>query len=92
MDDFALQVTVLGRDLLVTSLLLVAPVIVVSLLVGLLISIGQTITSVQEQTLSFAPRIVAVVVTMLFLIPWYLSTLKDFCDRIFIDYMGEMIR
>ena len=92
MEDFAIHVTVLGRDLLMTSLLLVAPVIIVSLLVGLIISIGQTVTSVQEQTLSFAPRIVAVVVTMLFMIPWYLTTMQEFCDRIFVDYMGDMIR
>lgn len=68
----------IGRDLMVASLLLVAPVVVVSLAVGLLISIAQTVTSIQEQTLTFAPRIVAVVGIVIFLTPWYLQTLRTF--------------
>ena len=56
----------------------VAPVVVVSLAVGLLISIAQTVTSIQEQTLTFAPRIVAVVGIVIFLTPWYLQTLRTF--------------
>ena len=50
----------LGRELLLTAMLLALPTVLVSLVVGLLISIFQTITSIQEQTLSFAPRILAV--------------------------------
>jgi flagellar biosynthetic protein FliQ len=73
----------IGRDLMVASLLLVAPVVIVSLVVGLIISIGQTITSIQEQTLTFAPRIVAVVAVVIFLTPWYLSTLKTFTLKMF---------
>ncbi len=68
----------IGRDLMVVALLLVAPVVIVSLIVGLFISIAQTVTSIQEQTLTFAPRIVAVVGIVIFLTPWYLSTLKTF--------------
>jgi flagellar biosynthetic protein FliQ len=72
------QAIAIGRDLMVASLLLVAPVVVVSLAVGLLISIAQTVTSIQEQTLTFAPRIVAVVGIVIFLTPWYLQTLRTF--------------
>ena len=79
MDD-AIQI---GRDLMLASLLLVAPVVVVALAVGLIISIAQTITSIQEQTLTFAPRIVAVVGIVIFLTPWYLRTLKDFTVGMF---------
>ena len=68
----------IGRSLLSTSLLLVAPIVIVSLIVGVLISIAQTVTSIQEQTLTFAPRIVAVVGIIVLLLPWYLSTLKTF--------------
>jgi flagellar biosynthetic protein FliQ len=68
----------IGRSLLSTSLLLVAPIVIVSLVVGVLISIAQTITSIQEQTLTFAPRIVAVVAVIVLLTPWYLSTMKNF--------------
>ena len=54
MQDFTMIAIEVGRDLMLTSLLLVAPVVLISLLVGLVISIGQTITSIQEQTLTFA--------------------------------------
>lgn len=69
---------IIGRDLMLTSLLLVSPIVIVSLVVGLFISVAQTVTSIQEQTLTFAPRIVAVVGIVILLTPWYLSTLKTF--------------
>ncbi len=75
---------------MITSLILVAPVVIVSLLVGLLISIGQTVTSIQEQTLTFAPRIIAVVGIVIFLTPWYLQMMQSFTDRM-MHYMSEMI-
>ncbi|HMO13590.1 MAG TPA: flagellar biosynthesis protein FliQ [Pirellulaceae bacterium] len=74
---------IIGRDLMMVALLLSAPVVIVSLLVGVTISIMQTVTSIQEQTLTFAPRIVAVVAIVIFLTPWYLSTLKNFTMRMF---------
>jgi len=79
----------IGRELMMLSLLLSAPVVIVSLIVGLSISIAQTITSVQEQTLTFAPRIVAVVGIVIFLTPWYLSTLSTFTVRM-IERMAEV--
>jgi flagellar biosynthetic protein FliQ len=54
------HVEMLSKDLLWTGLLLVGPAVITSLVVGLVVSIIQTITSIQEQTLSFAPRILAV--------------------------------
>ena len=78
MDMDMLDAIKIGRDVMAAALLLVAPVVIVSLVVGLLISIAQTVTSIQEQTLTFAPRIVAVVGIVIFLTPWYLNTLKTF--------------
>lgn len=72
----------ISRDLLLTSLLLVAPIVIVSLIVGLAISIFQTVTSIQEQTLTFAPRIVAVVAITILLTPWYLATLKNYTTEL----------
>ena len=76
-----------GREFFSMALLLAAPVVVVSLLVGLMISIGQTVTSVQEQTLSFAPRIVAGVVVMMSMASWYLTTLQTYT----VDMFAKMI-
>lgn len=73
----------IGRELMMTSLVLVAPIVIVSLVVGLVISVFQTVTSIQEQTLTFAPRIVAVVGVIIFLTPWYLKTLKSYTTELF---------
>jgi flagellar biosynthetic protein FliQ len=85
------DVVYIGRNLLYTSLLLVAPVVIVSLIVGLLISIGQTITSIQEQTMTFAPKIVAVVVVLLVGLPWYLQTMQTFTIDLF-SFMSKVIK
>jgi flagellar biosynthetic protein FliQ len=75
------QVTQIGRDLLLTALLLSLPTVAISLIVGLVISSLQTITSVQEQTLSFAPRILAVGVVLVISLPWTLRVATGFTIR-----------
>lgn len=75
------QVTQIGRDLLLTALLLSLPTVAISLIVGLVISILQTITSVQEQTLTFAPRILAVGIVLLISLPWTLRVMTGFTLR-----------
>ncbi|MCR9293710.1 MAG: flagellar biosynthetic protein FliQ [bacterium] len=77
------NVAELSRNFFMMSLLLTSPVVIVSLIVGLVISIGQTVTSIQEQTLSFAPRIIAVVVLLIFMTNWYLVTLQNYTMNLF---------
>jgi len=55
-----------------------APMMVIALVVGLIISIFQATTQIQEQTLAFVPKIIAVLVALLMFGPWILSTLVDF--------------
>ncbi|ANS74012.1 flagellar biosynthetic protein FliQ [Paenibacillus yonginensis] len=55
-----------------------APMLIIALVVGLIISIFQATTQIQEQTLAFVPKIVAVLVAMLLFGPWILTTLVDF--------------
>jgi flagellar biosynthetic protein FliQ len=76
-----LNVVEICQDLLITAMWLSGPPIIVSLVVGLIISLAQTITSVQEQTLSFAPRIVAVGLVMLLMMPWMLQQTTSFTMR-----------
>lgn len=73
----------IGRELLYTALLLSIPTVATSLIVGLLISVLQTITSVQEQTLTFAPRIVVVGLVLAFTLPWILNVLIGFTHKMF---------
>ncbi len=55
-----------------------APMMIIALVVGLIISIFQATTQIQEQTLAFVPKIVAVLLSILVFGPWILSTLVDF--------------
>jgi flagellar biosynthetic protein FliQ len=75
------EVLAMARDLVITTALLTAPTILVSILVGTVISMLQTITSIQEQTLSFAPRMAAVYVVALLTLPWSLNQLLSFTHR-----------
>lgn len=77
----SLQVLDIARDLMLTTLLLSAPALAASLVVGLAVSILQTVTSIQEQTLSFAPRLAAVLAAMLLTLPWSLRVLEAFTLR-----------
>lgn len=54
------------------------PVLMVSLIVGLLISIFQTVTSIQEQTLTFVPKIICVFLALIFLGNWMMTNMVDF--------------
>lgn len=85
------DVVLIAREFFAMALLLTAPVVAVSLVVGLLISIGQTVTSIQEQTLSFAPRIISVVFLLIFLANWYLTTLQNYTLGL-MTHMVELVK
>ena len=61
------------QNVFVLILVLSAPVLIVSVVVGLLVSIFQTITQIQESTLTFVPKIIAGMVTIIILMPWMLN-------------------
>lgn len=68
----------LSRATLTTALMLVTPALIVGMAVGLLVSFFQTLTSLQEQTLTIVPKMLAVIATLLLLMPWILGTLQEF--------------
>ncbi|TCL40142.1 flagellar biosynthetic protein FliQ [Anaerospora hongkongensis] len=86
--DLALQV---GRDALYMVMLVSAPMLGFGLLVGVLVSIFQATTQIQEQTLSFIPKIIAVFVSILIFGPWMLSLLVDYTRNILVS-LPQMIR
>jgi flagellar biosynthetic protein FliQ len=87
----ATDVMAIARDLMMTAMLLSLPAVGASLLVGLVVSILQTVTSVQEQTLSFAPRLVAVGAVVLLTLPWSLQIAQGFTMRM-IERLAEAAR
>ncbi|WP_019119131.1 flagellar biosynthesis protein FliQ [Brevibacillus massiliensis] len=66
-----------------TILLVTAPALGIGLVVGLLVSIFQATTQIQEQTLAFIPKIVAVMLALLVFAPWMLKTLVEFTMSIY---------
>lgn len=78
-EEFVLSI---GRDALYTALLVAGPLLLLSLSVGLIISIFQATTQIQEQTLSFVPKIVAVFLGLVLFGPWMLQIMREFTVRI----------
>ena len=73
----------LGQDALMVVLIVCAPMLGLGLTVGLMVSVFQATTSIQEQTLAFIPKIIAVFVAILIFGPWMLSIMVEFCTGIF---------
>ena len=65
---------------------LAAPSLLISLIIGLLISIFQTVTSIQEQTLTFVPKIVCVFLGLMLLGNWMLTDMKDYMIELWSDF------
>jgi flagellar biosynthetic protein FliQ len=71
------------RDAFYYVLLISGPILLVSLVVGLLISIFQAATTISEQTLTFVPKIIVVFVTIVLLVPFIIDKIKTFTIQIF---------
>ena len=78
----------LARDALSVALTLAGPLLGVALAVGLVVSIIQAVTSIQEQTLSFVPKLFAVGAVFLMLLSWMLQTLMKYATELFISLPG----
>jgi flagellar biosynthetic protein FliQ len=85
--DMAVQI---GRDALMMVMLVSAPMLGLGLMVGILVSIFQATTQIQEQTLAFIPKIIAVFVAILVFGPWILNMMIDYTRQIFLS-LPQMI-
>ena len=75
-----------AMDSMKTTLLLSAPMLGFGLVTGLLVSIFQAVTSIQELTLTFIPKILAVFFAMILFFPWLLQTMMSFTTNILINF------
>ncbi|MFT7676855.1 MAG: flagellar biosynthetic protein FliQ [Planctomycetota bacterium] len=82
MSDLDLQIVDLARDLLVTTVIVAGPALAVGMCVGVIVSLFQALTSVQEQTLSLVPKMLAVMTVTLLLLAPALELLRDFTARV----------
>ena len=76
-------VLTIAQQALVVTVLVSAPLLLTALLVGLLVSIFQAATQINEMTLTFIPKLLATFAVLVFAGPWMLSTMVDYMQRLF---------
>ena len=76
------MVTAILKDAFVTMLIVVGPVVLLSLIIGFLISLIQATTQIQEQTLTFVPKLFSIIIAILVSSPYWLNQLISFFNRV----------
>jgi len=84
------QAVELTRSTVGLSLLLGAPIMVMAVIVGLTISILQAVTQLQDQTISFVPKIIAMALAGLFVMPWMIRQMVEFATNTFTNIPSQM--
>ena len=79
------------RGLITTVLLIISPILLVAVVVGFIVSLIQSATSIQEQTLSFVPKLIAVALVIVLAAPWMLRNLMQFTTS-HLTRMAEVAR
>jgi flagellar biosynthetic protein FliQ len=80
------DVTVITTEAIYTIIVTSAPVLLVSLVVGLIVSIFQTITSIQEQTLTFVPKILSIFIAIMVLGQWMMNNMTTLMIKFWSDF------
>ncbi|HYB08995.1 MAG TPA: flagellar biosynthesis protein FliQ [Alphaproteobacteria bacterium] len=76
------EVLDIARETIIVVLEISAPILLLGLLVGVVISLVQALTQIQEQTLAFVPKLVTIFVSLLLFLPFMLTTLTNFTERL----------
>lgn len=79
------------RSLVGTALLVIAPILIVAVLVGVAVSLFQSVTSIQEQTLTFVPKVLAIGMVIVFTAPWILRQLMQFAIA-YLSHLPDMVK
>lgn len=80
------DVVTIARDALFNIIITSAPILLVSLVIGLVISIFQTVTSIQEQTMTFVPKILGIFIALMLLGHWMLDMMTNFMTDLWSDF------
>jgi flagellar biosynthetic protein FliQ len=75
----------IAKEAIEITLYLSLPILGVSLIVGLLVSLFQAVTQIQEATLTFVPKIVAMFISLLFLLPWMMNKMIHYTEQIIVN-------
>lgn len=80
------DIITIAKESIYTIIITAAPLLLISLIVGLIISIFQTVTSIQEQTLTFVPKIICVFMAIIVLGHWMMNGMTEFMIRLWTDF------
>ena len=80
------EVVTIAKDALYTIIITSTPVLLISLVIGLVISIFQTVTSIQEQTMSFVPKIIGIFLGLMLLGGWMLETIVTYMENLWSNF------
>lgn len=83
--------TELIKAMMLEAVLLAAPMLLTGMAIGLGVSLFQTVTSIQEQTLTFVPKAMGIIALLVVLLPWMLRTTMEFATAV-IQKIPEMVR
>ena len=75
----------LGREAIKITLLIMSPVLLVGMAVGLVIGLLQALTQVQEQTVAFVPKVIAMILTLSFALPWLVAQMMDYAHDLIVN-------
>jgi len=77
------MVVTIGREALAVTLMVAGPMLLFGLVVGVAISLFQAVTQIQEMTLTFVPKIIAIALALLIFLPWMINLMTDFARHMF---------
>ncbi len=81
----------IGGDAIRTMILLAGPMLIAAMVIGIIVSVLQAITQINESTLTFIPKMVAIVVVLMVMAPWMLETLKTYAAGV-LGGAGDFVR
>ncbi|MEX0726973.1 MAG: flagellar biosynthesis protein FliQ [Planctomycetaceae bacterium] len=84
------QVVELGREAILRSLMIGAPIMLTALVVGLVISFLQAITQIQDQTLTMVPKIVLMMLALLYTLPWIIGEMTTYSSQLITNIPGTL--
>ncbi len=83
------QAVELIRGAILLTLMIGAPVMLIAVAVGLVISILQAVTQIQDQTISFVPKITAMLLTILYILPWVMNQMIEYSTNLILDIPSQ---
>lgn len=86
-----MQIISLAKNAMLVTLMVASPMLLIGMIVGVLIAVFQSVTQIQEMTLTFVPKIVAIMIGMLFFASWMLTKLTDYTSNL-ITSIPDLIR